>query len=710
MEFGGIAVFCSNCGSNIPDGSNFCSVCGAKQEHAAPETPIDDYLNEENENVVEKKTQPISFDWSTVKEESHKKVIPEVHSPWGTTDLSSELYESEDFNLEEEKPAEDHSRTMSFIDLLKQERDAKVQAAEEEARQFTEKKEEPFDYSAFDEPKSYYVPPLYKIEEEEPEVELELKEEEPVAEVEEPVVKTEEPTVELKEVPKHVAEEQDFAESRALDDFEFDEPISDFDDATFHGENISFDTVDFDTASLSEEKESNDTEVDLDSELEEILAAGTGKHAAPEDVDLFEKEEPAVEEIKDEEPEVEVPVFEEPKAESPILEEINFDEPVNNEPKLDNKTLEDKTLADLYLNFDADTTIAPEPVPEAKLEFAEDEKEETTLESLFEGEVKEPTLADTMQFSYEEDTKDEDSEIEDLKRRLSNLMGSTPSTSEEESVKEEIPVEEEIPVIEEVPVVEELPVIEIPEVEEEQVEIPVVEIPEEKEEEPLVFEIKDDEEDDEEEETILEIQLGTDDEEKVEPEKVEEKPATDAISVDDLEKDLFGEVTKEDIEAEATKKIDKFYTLYKKNEEFQRLLDEEYNKLKTADAVPHVDDLLNEKTETVEPVVEEETVAFNFDNQEEEKKKANLASNKTEIAEEKAAKKEAKRAAKAESDGSKLTVLAVIIAALLVIVLGIILVLYLAPYSGLAMQIDSFLETITSLFSATDIGTTSLLM
>jgi len=56
---------------------------------------------------------------------------------------------------------------------------------------------------------------------------------------------------------------------------------------------------------------------------------------------------------------------------------------------------------------------------------------------------------------------------------------------------------------------------------------------------------------------------------------------TDAVSLEDLEKDLFGPVDDaEETEAETTKKIDKFYTLYRKNEEFQRLLDEEYSRLK----------------------------------------------------------------------------------------------------------------------------------
>lgn len=51
---------------------------------------------------------------------------------------------------------------------------------------------------------------------------------------------------------------------------------------------------------------------------------------------------------------------------------------------------------------------------------------------------------------------------------------------------------------------------------------------------------------------------------------------SDAVAISDLEKQIFSTETIEDAE---TKKIDKFYTLYRKNEEFQRLLDEEYEKL-----------------------------------------------------------------------------------------------------------------------------------
>ena len=59
-----------------------------------------------------------------------------------------------------------------------------------------------------------------------------------------------------------------------------------------------------------------------------------------------------------------------------------------------------------------------------------------------------------------------------------------------------------------------------------------------------------------------------------------EEKSSDALSLEELEKDIFRETPTAEAEAEEVKKIDKFFTLYRKNEEFQKLLDEEYEKLK----------------------------------------------------------------------------------------------------------------------------------
>ena len=222
----------------------------------------------------------------------------------------------------------------------------------------------------------------------------------------------------------------------------------------------------------------------------------------------------------------------------------------------------------------------------------------------------------------------------------------------------------------------------------------------------------------------------------LEPEVQAEEPApkeTDALSLEDLEKDLFGSAVPEG-EVEATKKIDKFYTLYRKNEEFQRLLDEEYNKLKAAGgpapepAIPDEEPVSNKK-------IEDATIYQDFD-LEKEAAKLREEQAKAEAAEAEAAEEAAKLAGaessaapvaaataaaatgvaiatadkneeleyeEYEKGGGFLTILAVIIAILLIVLLGIILVLNFMPESAIAFKIDSIIENITSHFTALDV-------
>ena len=223
---------------------------------------------------------------------------------------------------------------------------------------------------------------------------------------------------------------------------------------------------------------------------------------------------------------------------------------------------------------------------------------------------------------------------------------------------------------------------------------------------------------------------------------------TDALSLEELERDLFGDNMTEEVEAEETKKIDKFYTLYRKNEEFQRLLDEEYEKLKhggglteeekaAVDAVPKMADVEAAKASAAAapvaaavgavaadavPVenkkayrqVEDETIYMSKEELEAKLKAeaaaiaaANAANAPAEVPEDKAANKKEEKKAKAKKkveveyedveSGSKfLTILAVIIALILIVLLAVILILQIAPDSGIAAWIDSLIESITS--------------
>lgn len=70
-----------------------------------------------------------------------------------------------------------------------------------------------------------------------------------------------------------------------------------------------------------------------------------------------------------------------------------------------------------------------------------------------------------------------------------------------------------------------------------------------------------------------------------EPEVAEEN---NVLKGEDLERSIFGDAgSPEPEDMSAADRIDKFYTFNKKNEEFQQLLDREYNKVKSGNAIEH---------------------------------------------------------------------------------------------------------------------------
>ena len=728
VEFGGSIVFCSNCGSKLPDGSNFCSVCGARIAGLEAPKPFNNDNEKSDEDV--KKTTSVSFDWSNVKDEPHRKAVSRVHSPWGTTELSNkDFFDSEDY-----APNEEYSRTMSFIDLLKKERDERAQAAAEEARQFTEKEETPYDYSAFEDAPSYYVPPLYDVEDDADLIQDNTprygkhSKPEPEDDFEDDVeVENETPKLELEyddedsfdifdtsDIPglSDTLDEDELLEATKQVVFEPEleseikskvEPINEFEDTVVFDpkELKSYDTMEipetpevieafkafdaleeietpadleepeevpefvdlvkpFEEEIAKQEAESAESIEDLDSEIADILAVGSGKSEEDKEIDLFDdlKVEIEPEEELEEEPkeELEKPVFEPILEPEPILEEKTEPEFVEEE-----ETLEPVQEIELEPELPLVDEFVEEPVEEAEVE----EEEAPLIELIVDDEpelIEEPAAEPVVELPEvpEEEEPDKEDEMDDLKQRLTDLMGYSPSEEEVAEATEEL----------------------------------------------LIQEITDEEEDEDEE---LELELGS---------EIEE---TDALSVDEIERELFGETTDEDIEAEATKKIDKFYTLYKKNEEFQKLLDEEYNKLKTEDGVPHVDELLAEESKPVVEKFEEtpetpkvastpEPEVKKAEPKEEPKKEATSKAESEEKPKAKLKDKIKLGEADVASGGNKLTIVAVILAALLVIVLAMIIVMYVAPYSGLAMKIDSIIQTISSLFSSVDvIGTQWLL-
>ena len=269
-------MFCTNCGSKIPEGSKFCSECGARVAQAEPTVePAAVNLSwnepEEKEEPTVARRHTIAFDWSNVKEESHRKPTPEVHSPWGTTGLNEKELFAESADAQD-----DHSRTMSFIDILKKEREVKAQEAEEEARSVTDKEETEADYTAFQEAPSFYVPPLY--DDIDAPVTTPYDEQKHAAEIslEQPAEKPE------FSFDDEMAEEEPEEEEHNFDisDYEFDTADVAEDEVAEKYHTTSFNEPDIKaTEDLS----------DLEASLAAILDAGAGRAVNEEKIDLFEE-------------------------------------------------------------------------------------------------------------------------------------------------------------------------------------------------------------------------------------------------------------------------------------------------------------------------------------------------------------------------------------------------------------------------------------
>ena len=193
-----------------------------------------------------------------------------------------------------------------------------------------------------------------------------------------------------------------------------------------------------------------------------------------------------------------------------------------------------------------------------------------------------------------------------------------------------------------------------------------------------------------------------------------------SMSLEDLENDIFGGAPDAD-DLEATRKIDKFYTLYRKNEEFQKLLDAEYSKLQGEDIDDDVTDAMNSILGTQpEAPVQEVPQAPQMQSQMPEAAPQENPSSMSlsaavnaaapavpaEAVQEtgkKAKKKKAKKV-KEEADydekgGSVLTVIAIVVAVLLVVLLGIILILNFAPESGIAQTLNEVIGNYTNFFA-----------
>ena len=194
-----------------------------------------------------------------------------------------------------------------------------------------------------------------------------------------------------------------------------------------------------------------------------------------------------------------------------------------------------------------------------------------------------------------------------------------------------------------------------------------------------------------------------------------------SMSLEDLENDIFGGAPDAD-DLEATRKIDKFYTLYRKNEEFQKLLDAEYSKLQGEDIDDDMTDAMNSilGTQPEAPVQEAPQAPQMQPQMQEAAPQENPSSmslsaavnaaapaapeavqetGKKAKAKKKKGKKVKEEADYDEKGGSVLTVIAIVVAVLLVVLLGIILILNFAPESGIAQTLNEVIGNYTNFFA-----------
>lgn len=439
-------MFCSNCGSQLADGAKFCSECGAKVSRPEPEFrtfPDVDFSEPEATKTFEKAPEPeekpvrekVSFDWSNVVDEPHKREIPDIKSPWGTT---GSIDEKELFS-EMSNPG-GKSRTMSFIDVLKAEKEEREKAAADRAIEYTEVLHFDQDLGPFNEVAGIKFAPLYDDVDEPVKTPFdapEFKEPEPIIE-EEPKFDEEPAPMEANGLTETDEEELELSRETIA---QFDEFVKSFEREVGIAEETEPE------APVYEEPPVSAPKFELPDFLKKIADFGKEEEPEieepeePEVEEPFQTDEPPVIELEEveeepeyEEPIVEAPVFEEPVAEAPVFEKPAAEEPVFEEPKYDESEPEDAaedeaSMEDLYLDLDESETTGKfgTRFDLNKYDYEEEDDEEEEEE---ENPVDEDELFREMEETAPEKPSmtiappaDKESEIEALRKRLAELTG-----------------------------------------------------------------------------------------------------------------------------------------------------------------------------------------------------------------------------------------------------------------------------------------------
>lgn len=848
-------MFCSNCGNEVAEGAKFCSVCGARlsldaepsvHEHTAfsssnregnmmdkreSSTKFDFNFGSEDLEIKEpkKKTSSVSFDWSSVIEESHKKPTKKIRSPWETTGIDDEEAEAvtqsfssvnndwdrhktaepahkaeEPDSLEEilkrdsaAAPASGHGRTMNFIEVMKQEKEEREKAAKEAEEasvsadsDFSESilpNEEREHTQGYTELKDDIVAELEKQASEMDEKEVSHRLDAASADFDEYLnarrksheeVFQAEPPHNFVDDMVHVsaadtrdefklpedefetelsafignhedADKEDAHADKSDDDlFNFDVDIEDTDEdeetvsqyldyvkpsrvsraqERAEAEEFDFDDEDdddepetFSYDELTEDNKEPETDYDLEPEAESTEEADDFAFG-DDDIDVPYEEPVNYSELyMDEETE---------KAEKPVaseLAEVIDSHKGSEEPVTEATTEDSETPAES--KAPAATEVAAEPVSEPATETASKPSLAEPVAVASETVEASSAPADKAEDAELAAAKAIENEIANLQKRLAELLGKDTSETVELPARDVVSAED---------LVQE-PVQAKAEAETEANDTETGARSDltslEAELAALGFDTIDDEPDEE-----ADMLFSAEDVADANTSAVEESNVDlnqeEVMSIDDLQKDLFG-TDVDDAGMEATRKIDKFYTLYRKNEEFQQLLDEEYKKLQDGSAdytlmgdvlAEYQDEEETEETpaeahhETVEAAVKAESAkleAAKKDAGSELSNSANvtepitaattLVSSPAQAAVNTASKASSVAPSAVDDDdeesrkGGVLTVIAVIVAILLVLLLVVILILNFAPDSSVAQRISEVIGKFTNFASLGD--------
>ena len=851
-------MFCSNCGNEVAEGAKFCSVCGARlsldaepsvHEHTAfsssnregnmmdkreSSTKFDFNFGSEDLEIKEpkKKTSSVSFDWSSVIEESHKKPTKKIRSPWETTGIDDEEAEAvtqsfssvnndwdrhktaepahkaeEPDSIEEilkrdsaAVPASGHGRTMNFIEVMKQEKEEREKAAKE-AEEASVSADSDFSGSilpneerehtqGYTELKDDIVAELEKQASEMDEKEVSHRLDAASADFDEYLSARRKSHEEVfqAEPPHNFVDDMvhvsaaDTRDEFKLPEDEFETELSAFignhedaDKEGVHADKSDDDLFNFDI-DIEDTDEDEETVSQYLDYVKPSRVSRAQERAEAEEFDLDDEDdddEPetfSYDELTDDNKEPETDYELEPGTESTEEADdfafgdddidVPYEEPVNySELYMDEETekadkpaaLETDEVVDSHETSDeAATEVVPavsetstepkEPEEPVATEIAAEPVSEPTAEIASKPSLAEPVNAasETVEVASAPAEKAEDaelaaakaieSEIANLQKRLAELLGKDTSETVELPAREVVSAEE---------LVQE-PVQAKAEAETEANDTETGARSDltslEAELAALGFDTIDDEPD-EEADMLFSAEDVADANTSAVEENNEDLNQEEVMSIDDLQKDLFG-TDVDDAGMEATRKIDKFYTLYRKNEEFQQLLDEEYKKLQDGSAdytlmedvlADYQDEEEAEETpveahhETVEAAVKAESAkleAAKKDAGSELSNSANvtepitaattLVSSPAQAAVNTASKASSVAPSVVDDDdeesrkGGVLTVIAVIVAILLVLLLVVILILNFAPDSSVAQRISEVIGKFTNFASLGD--------